>query len=261
MAGLQLPKQTLGRSGLFCSRLGLAGSFGIDADAAERAFHELGINYFFFDGRSKGVQEGIRRLVKAGHRDQLVLHTGPFIPTAASLQRTWERYARTLGVETIDVFQIAWVRSRWYTGGKTWPAMRRLKEEGKVKALSISSHDRSLARQLMEELGLDVAMLRYNAAHRGAEEEVFASLGPDRPGIVAYTATRWGKLLKPKAGKGPLSPAECYRFQLSHPKVDVALCGARGWEELAADVQGVLEGPLPPERMAEVRAFGDLVHG
>jgi aryl-alcohol dehydrogenase-like predicted oxidoreductase len=261
MADLQVPRRTLGRSGLFCSRLGLAGTYGIDADSTERAYRELGINYFFFGNKGSGLHEGIRRLVKAGERDKLVLHTGPFIPTGANVVRAWEKYARLLGVDCIDVFQVAWVRSRWYTGGKTWPAMLKLKEQGKVKALSISSHDRPLARQLVDELGLDVVMLRYNAAHRGAEREVFESLGDKRPGIVAYTATRWGKLLKPKGALGPMSAAECYRFQLSHPAVDVALCGARNWDELVADVRGVVEGPLPADRMAQVRAFGDAVHG
>ena len=259
---IELPRRTLGRSGLSVSRLALAGSYGIDADAAERAFHELSINHFFVSLRMKGLAEGVRRLIKAGHRDEIVLQAGSFMPLGSSLPKAWEKITRALGTDYVDIFQIFWVRNRWFVGGKTWPAMQKLKAEGKVKALAISTHERPLGLALGNELPLDVLMLRYNAAHRGAEREVFEKLGQgDRPGIVAYTATRWGKLLKQKGGLGPMSAPECYRFQLSNPAVDVGLCGARTFDELKADVEGVLAGPLDEKRSSEVRAFGDRVHG
>jgi aryl-alcohol dehydrogenase-like predicted oxidoreductase len=56
-----------------------------------------------------------------------------------------------------------------------------------------------------------------------------------------------------------MSPGECYRFVLSNPTVDVALCGARSFEELAADAAAVAEGPLAPDRLDELRRFGDAV--
>lgn len=161
----------------------------------------------------------------------------------------------------IDVFHLFWVQYHWYVTGKTWPAMRRLKEQGKVRALAISCHDRVKARSYVNELDLDVLMIRYNAAHRGAEREIFASLGDKRPGIVSYTATRWGRLLKPAGELGPMSGPECYRFALGHPTVDVALCGARTYDELRENVEGVLAGPLPDERLSEVKRFGDAVRG
>jgi aryl-alcohol dehydrogenase-like predicted oxidoreductase len=259
--GLFLERRVLGRSGLTVSRLGLAGSYGIDADSAERSFHELSINHFFVSVRMKGLVEGVRRLIKAGHREKLVLQGGSFMPLGSSLPKAWEKTVEALGTDYLDIFQIFWVRNRWFVGGKTWPAMHALKEQGKVRALGFSTHERSLGRQLAEELGLDVLMIRYNAAHRGAEQEIFDKLGEDRPGIVAYTATRWAKLLKPRRALGPMSAPECYRFQLSSPKVDVALCGARTWEELKADAEGAAAGALDDKRLSEVRAFGDAVHG
>jgi aryl-alcohol dehydrogenase-like predicted oxidoreductase len=167
--------------------------------------------------------------------------------------------ARALGVEQIDLFLLFWVQAHWYVTGKTWPAMRKLKSDGKVRALGISCHDRKMARELVDELGLDALMIRYNAAHRGAEREIFATLPERRPGIVAYTATRWGKLLEPKSGLGPMTPSECYRFQLSHPAVDVSLCGAASFEELSENVRGVEAGALDTARLEQVRRFGDAV--
>jgi aryl-alcohol dehydrogenase-like predicted oxidoreductase len=139
--------------------------------------------------------------------------------------------------------------------------MQALKEQGKARALAVSIHDRPMARRLVDELALDVLMIRYNAAHRGAERDIFDSLPERRPGIVAYTATRWGKLLKSTSGLGPMSAAECYRFSLGHPKVDLVLCGPRDWAELVEDAEGVAQGPLDPARLDEVKRFGDAVRG
>jgi aryl-alcohol dehydrogenase-like predicted oxidoreductase len=256
-----LDLRPLGKSGLSVSRLGLAGGFGIDADGVVRAFHELGVRYFFVTPRFEPLLEGLRRLVEDGHRDQIVLGMGAKIPTGWSVEREWEAAARAVGVETIDVFHLFWVQAHWYVTGKTWPAMRRLKEQGKVRALAVSCHDRPMARSLVDELDLDAIMIRYNAAHRGAEKEIFATLPSPRPGVISYTATRWGRLLKPHRDLGPMSAPECYRFALSHPSVDVVLCGAGSYEELRANALGVRLGALEPARLDEVKRFGDAVRG
>ena len=256
---MTLPRRPLGTTGLSVSSLGLAGSFGIDADATQRAFHELGVNYFFVSTRMPKLVDGVAQLVKQGHRGEMVIASGANVPTGGSVRRSWAKNARALGVDRIDIWHLFWVQAHWYVTGKTWTEMLRLKEEGKVGALAISCHDRTLARRLQTELGLDVMMLRYNAAHRGVEKEVFDHLPAPRPGIVAYTATRWGKLLAPVDGLGPMTAAECYRFVLGHPAVDVALCGARSFEELAEDAAAVQAGPLSATRLAEVLAFGDRV--
>jgi aryl-alcohol dehydrogenase-like predicted oxidoreductase len=254
-----LQQRPLGRSGLPVSPLGLAGSYGIDADAVVRAHHELGVNYFFVTSRAEGLVEGIRRLVASGRRDKIVIAGGANVPTGFGVRRGWARDARLLGVDRIDVFHLFWVQAHWYVTGRTWPEMQRLREEGKVGALAISCHDRPMARRLVDELGLDALMIRYNAAHRGAEEEIFRTLPERRPGIVAYTATRWGRLLRPVGELGPLSAGECYRFALSHPAVDVVLCGARSWQEIADNAASLAEGPLPEGRLQEIRTFGDAV--
>lgn len=260
-AGLEeFAPRPLGSTGLLVSPLALAGNFGIRADEVERAFHELGVNTFFVTPRMKKAVEGIRRLVDAGNRERIVVVTVASLPTGGSVRRAFEKTTRVLGIDTVDVLLLGWVRNRWYMKGKTWPAMQQLKQSGRVRALGISCHDRPLARALVDELGLDVLMIRYNAAHRGAEREIFASLPQQgRPGIISYTATRWGRLLKPAKGLGPMDAAECYRFPLMHDAVDTVLCGSSGLEELAHDVTGVREGPIPAPRLEAIRAFGDAV--
>lgn len=267
-----LPRRPLGRTGLEVTPLGLAaggvraaGPKGLKLTAAEveRAFHEHGINTFFAIASFKEVAEGVRRLVRAGHRDELVIVSMASLPFGWSVRRAWERQTRALGIEAIDVFLLGWLQGRWYLSGRTWPAMQRLRDEGKVRAIGFSTHKRRLATSLAREFAPDVLMIRYNAAHRGAEKDIFDPLGDDRPGIISYTATRWGMLLQPvpKAGfdQGMTGP-ECYRFVLGHPAVGLALCAARSGTELDGNVAGVREGPLDPARLEEVRRFGDAVH-
>jgi hypothetical protein len=79
-------------------------------------------------------------------------------------------------------------------------------------------------------------MVRYNAAHRGAEEEVFPHTAmADPPGVVAYTATRWGALLDPAltpAGEPTPRGSDCYRFALTRSEVDVVIAGPKNGAEL-----------------------------
>lgn len=269
--------RVLGRTGLPVSPLGLAGfSFGgggggvprrggLEPAEVEAAFHELGINTFLVHGLMPGIMEGVRRLTRAGHRDRLVLVSEVGLPVGASVRRGLYRTTRALGTDHLDVWLYGWVRARWHVRPGVWNALRRLRDDGATRAIGFSSHDRPLAAELAESLDPDVLMLRYNAAHRGAEREVFPRLDPDpgrRPGIIAYTATRWGMLLRPLPERGfptAMTGPECYRFVLAHPAVDMAWCAAASWNELREDAAGAPD-PLSPDRQADVRGFGDAVH-
>lgn len=270
---VRLERRPLGKTGLAVTPLALADlSFRDDGlprqlirpEDVERAFHELGINTFFVTWQMKGLSEGVRRLVKAGHRDQMVIISmGSLLPFGLMLRRAWENNARALGIDHIDVWLMGWVRGRWHLTGKTWPVMQRLKEQGKARAIGFSCHNRPLAVSLAREFGVDTLMIRYNAAHRGAESEIFSAYGQDRPAIISYTATRWRMLLKPLPAQGfpqAMTGPECYRFVLSNPSIDVALCAGANIEELRENVAGVLKGPLDQQRMDEAKRFGDAVH-
>jgi hypothetical protein len=110
-------------------------------------------------------------------------------------------------------------------------------------------------------------MLRYNAVHRGAERDVFPYLPQPpapAPGIVAYTATRWGHLLDPKKmppGETPPRARDCYRFSLSHPAVSLVLCGPSSREEMQEAISALDAGPLDAEEMARMKRIGDHIYG
>ena len=81
---------------------------------------------------------------------------------------------------------------------------------------------------------------------------------------MAFTATAWGKLCNPSKmppGEVALAAADCYRFALSHPAVDVCMVGARTLEEMRQDLAVLDRGPLDDTEMARVRRIGDHIYG
>ncbi|MDC0743425.1 hypothetical protein [Polyangium mundeleinium] len=228
-----LPQTPFGSTGLRVSPLGLVGSGGIDADAVERAFHELGVNYFFASPLWPALSAGVLRLVRAGHRDRMVIACGAYVPIGALVAREWALVTRGMGVGHVDVFHLLGVRARLWAAGETWPAMRKLRAEGKARALGIACDDGALAASLCDELAPDVLTLRYEASRRAVESELFATLAGKRPGVVA----------SPPAQRD--AGGAHVRFALSHPVVDVALCAPRTFEEIVEAAASALLGPLP----------------
>jgi aryl-alcohol dehydrogenase-like predicted oxidoreductase len=242
-------------------RLGLSGSFGLDEAGCREALERL--QYVFWSPRMKALTPALRDAL-ARDRERYVVSIGPLLGYfPGAVRRAAEGALRTLGVDFLDVFQLYWLGKMSAFSAAVQEEMNRLREEGKVRALGVSIHDRPRAGKLAEESILDLLMIRYNAAHPGAEQDIFPHLARRRPAVVAYTATAWRKLLRPPRGwKGKVPTAgDCYRFCLASPHVDVVLTGPRNAAELRENLAAVDRGPLSPGEMEEMRAFGRAVHG
>ena len=143
----------------------------------------------------------------------------------------------------------------------------RLTDSGKVRFVGMSSHNRPLFGRIARgevEAPVDFFQIRYNEVHTGAEEDIFPHLSQEnRPGIVIYTATCWRKLLKPRlmpAGERPVTPADCYRFVLSHPDVNVCLTGPANAEQMDENLKALDAGPLDEDEMARIRLIGRHIY-
>jgi aryl-alcohol dehydrogenase-like predicted oxidoreductase len=128
----------------------------------------------------------------------------------------------------------------------------------------MSTHNRKFAGKLATNGALDVIMMRYNAAHRGAEQDIFPYLDQHDPGVVSYTATRWTYLLRrpstwPEDGRTP-NPGMCYRFVLSNQYVDVCMTAPSNLKHFEENLKDIQKGPLDEEDMKFMRKFGDAVH-
>jgi aryl-alcohol dehydrogenase-like predicted oxidoreductase len=242
-------------------RLGLACDKGIDAEGIEWALGEGGMQYVFWTPRQKSGTEALRRALKRD-RDRYAVATGPTTALwTGNLTRFVDGARRDLDIDCIDALQMFWLgkTSRW--APKIVAELESLRDQGVVKAIGISIHNRRRAAELARSSSLDLLMIRYNAAHPGAEEDVFPHLSEGRHAVVTYTATCWRYLLRrPKGWDGPMPTAgDCYRFCLSSPHVDVTLTGPASREQLRENLEALDKGPLSDREMAMFRGLGPLV--
>ncbi len=220
-----------GETGLQVCRLGIGSSATHDSAMIEEAVDQ-GVNYLYWGSiRRSAFGQAIKNVARK-KRESVVLTVQSYTRVAALLAPSIEIALRRAGIEYFDFLLLGkWDRP---PGPALIDAAQRLVDKGKVRHLMMSTHNRPSLREhfrLFEAKQSPFAafMLRYNAVHRGAEDDVFPHVPQSpRPGIVAYTATRWGHLLDPKKmpeGELPPPARDCYRFALSHPAANLVLCG------------------------------------
>jgi aryl-alcohol dehydrogenase-like predicted oxidoreductase len=255
---------TLGKLSSKVFRLGLSAVYRPGKRAIRRAL-DAGVNYLFCYGFDGQMIEVLREVMPA-NREKYVVATGAYnlIWTRQDLRRTLEKRLRQLRTDYIDVFHFLGVMKPREFPEPVREELRRMKEDGRVRAVAMSCHDRKFAGELAARGELDVLMIRYNAAHRGAERDIFPHLLAHHPGVVSYTATRWSYLLRrprgwPKDGRIPTAPM-CYRFVLSNPHVDVCLTAPNNLRQLEENLNAIRQGPLADDEMRFMQDFGDAVY-
>ena len=98
----------------------------------------------------------------------------------------------------------------------------------------MSTHDFDAVKPLVESGKLDVTMLRYNMAHKSAEQEAFPACEVAGAPVLAFTTTRWNTLQsghKKWEGRAP-STADCVSYALTHPVVSHVINGVNSTAEL-----------------------------
>jgi len=258
----QFTARRLGATGLKVGPLGMAASYGAPAQAFEEAF-DSGCNYFYLGGgrRKAGMKQAIRSICRQGRRDRLVIAIQSYARFGYLMQWVFKSRLRSMGLERADILVLGWHNRRPSPG--LVKRARAMQSQGICRYIAMSGHQRRLFPQLAADGQFDLFHVRYNAAHRGAEQEIFPHLQRDgRPGIVSYTATRWGQLLNPNKmppGESVPEPSDCYRFALSNPAVDVCLCGPKNVNQMRDALPALELGPLEPADMERMKRIGDYV--
>lgn len=244
-------------------RLGLASSYGAPASAYRQAF-EHGCNYFYWGSiRTQSMADAIRDLARSS-REKIVVVLQSYSRYGWRLAPRIESSLRALKLDYADILLLG-LHNTIPREAVTESALR-LKERGRVRHIAVSAHHRPIFVQYANDRRFDVLMVRYNAAHRGAEEQVFPSLASTviaRAGVVSYTATRWGMLVNSRytpPGVRTPTAVDCYRFVLSNPNVDVCLTGPASSEEMEMNLSALELGPLSTDELQWMRAVGDHVY-
>lgn len=161
--------------------------------------------------------------------------------SAGDARHELDAMLKELRTDYIDVATYYYVEheDEWrqiITAGGAAEAVEEARRQGKVRSIGLTSHQRKRAAKFADSGRLDLLMVRYNAAHRGAEQDVFPTAVERGLPIVAFTCLRWGALLRstPRdpAGFAPPPAREWYRWVLSQPAVSVALMAPSNGDEL-----------------------------
>jgi predicted aldo/keto reductase-like oxidoreductase len=185
---------------------------------------------------------------------------------AANAKSELRQILRELATDSIDVLTFYYVEEpeEWQQiigPGGALEFCRAAQRDGQVRMIGLTSHQRSLAAEAAQSGLLDMLMIRYNAAHRGAEKEVFpVTEARDLP-VVVYTCLRWGALLQPTTDDPPgfvvpRAPV-WYRFALQTPSVSVALMAPDNRRQLEENLTLLESGTaLTTEEYCELAEHG-----
>ncbi len=244
-------------------RLGLAtrGNSRLTADDVEHALAR-GVNYLNWCGRADGLSCAVSRLGAA--------RGGVAVAVQYEAGADYDALLAALGTSYIDIATLYYVESEseWeaiVAPGGAWDHLADQKRRGRLRAIGLTTHQRKLAARWAATGRLDMLMVRYNAAHRGAERDVFpVAAGAGIP-VVTFTSLRWKALLQPTPadppGFTPPSAADCYRFCLANPAVSVALAAPGNRAEIDSTLSLLDDWREPSNEETEsMRRHGDRVH-
>lgn len=257
-------------------RLGLAtrGNTHLRPDDVVYAI-DRGVNYLNWSGHPDGMSKAISGLGET--RSNVVVACQFKARTADQARRELEWILHETGSDYLDIATFYYVESEaeWQEiigPGGSWEALAEYKHSGALRMIGLTSHQRKLAANWIDSRAkdadtyyLDMLMIRYNAAHRGAEREVFPAASARNAPVVTFTGLRWRELLKPTPndppGFSPPSAAACYRFCLANPAVAVALTAPGNRKHLEANLSLLDDWHAPPrEKLEAIRQHGDRVH-
>ena len=258
----------LGRLGKVC-RLGLAtrGNTRLEPEGVLEAVRR-GIDYLNWCGHSDGMSAAIRQM---GEDRRNVFVAVQFSSRRADgARREIRDILAELGTDYVDVLTYYYVEhpSEWaeiLAPGGAAEVLEAARHEGTVRAIGVTSHQRSLAAEMARSGRVDLLMIRYNAAHVGAERDIFPVTQSIGLPVVTYTGLRWGALLGSTPSDPPgfvAAPAsDWYRFVVCHPAVTVGLMAPNGEEELEKDLQ-ILDDwrGFDVPAYQELRAHGQRTH-
>ena len=257
-------------------RLGLAtrGGAGLGADDVLHAI-DRGVNFLNWPGEADapGGADGLSDAIASlgPQRESLVVCVQFGARTAAEAAAELRTILVTLRTDYIDVLTLYYVErdDEWdfiSQSGGSLGYLQQAKQDGIVRRIGVTSHQRPLAARMAASGQIDALMIRYNAAHRGAERDVFPTTDARKIPVIAYTALRWKALLRPT----PADPAgfvvpparDWYRFVLQSPSVSVVLAAPNDRRELEETLPVLtVAGPLSETEYRQLAEHGERVRG
>jgi aryl-alcohol dehydrogenase-like predicted oxidoreductase len=220
-----LPTRQLGSSDLHITRVGFGAwaiggggwTFGwgpqddSESIAAIKRALALGINWIdtaavYGLGHSESVVGRVLRDLSAGDRPYVFTkcglvwdeHNRTAAPKRslqpASIRHECEASLKRLGVERIDLYQFHWPDETGARVEDSWDTLRRLKEEGKVRAIGVSNFDVPLLERCELRHHVDSLQPPFSLIHRDAGERLIPWCADHGTGVICYSPMQSGIL-------------------------------------------------------------------
>src|ERR1700722_2276907 len=249
-------------------RLGLAtrGGSGLGAKDVDWAL-QRGVNYLNWCGHPDGLSEAVKRL--GSERRNIVLAVQFQSRTSREAALEFRSLLDDLQTDYIDIATLYYVESteEWdaiTSPGGAWEYLDEQKRAGRLGLIGLTSHQRKLAAGWAQTHLLDMLMIRYNAAHCGAENDVFRVTSKLGMPVVTFTGLRWKALLA-ATPEDPVdfvtrTAADCYRFCLANEDIAVVLSAPANRKELEDNLTLLDDWrALSPTEIEAMRAHGERV--
>lgn len=274
--------RTLGRTGLEVSAvaLGCEGFTGMSAEALRREIdfaQAQGINFIDLYASNPDLRSNLGHAL-AGRREKFIIQghicsvweNGQYLRTRdlAKTQAAFEDLLARLGTDYVDIGMIHYVDQEAdfhrVFDGEIIRYARRLKAEGRIRHIGVSSHNPVVARMAVETGLVDVLMFSINPCYdlQPAGEDVDAlwadesyehplrNIDPDRErlyelcertgvGIDVMKVYGGGDLLSDERspfGRG-LTPVQCIEYALTRPSAAAVMIGSRSQQEMRAALE------------------------
>jgi aryl-alcohol dehydrogenase-like predicted oxidoreductase len=261
---------------------------------------ELGVNFFdTADVYGNGHSEKLVAQVLKGKRDKIILSTKgglmghtrkpePIYDRPEKVIRAFEDSLRRLETDYIDVY---FCHIWWHLESETaafLEAFDKLKQDGKVRAVGVSTDDFNYLKTFNRNQSIDVLQVDYSILNRAAEKEILPYCQEENIGVVVRGPLQKGLLtgkftkdtlftgndvrqhwdrkwfeenvekvekLKSLATKERTLGQVALQFVLSHPAVSVAIPGAKTTVQVEQNV-GASVRPLLYEE--EIRYINEI---
>jgi len=140
-----------------------------------------GLNYLNWCGNADAMSQTIASL--GPERSKIVVAVQFQSRSAADATHEFDDILSELRTAYLDIVTLYYVESEaeWHKiispGGATEHLVAQ-EQAGRLHHIGLTSHQRRLAAGWAETGFLDLLMIRYNAAHRGAERDIFGDILP-----------------------------------------------------------------------------------
>ena len=277
-----LPKQTLGRTGLRVTQLGYGAmelrgaprAREISDEQAEqilRAVLDSGINYIDTSIDYGLSEERIGRFI-SGRRDEFFLASkcgclaqpaapptttgpSPHVFTRDNVVAGVEQSLRRLQTDHLDVVQFHASPSKQVLEEEgALDALLELQRQGKVRFIGMSGTLPNLPEQI--QMGVfDVFQIPYSAVQTEHEELISKAAAAGAGTVIRGGAAKgaWDGSVLDDLLDGASRTEFILRYTLSHPDLHTTIVGTANPAHLQANVAAALKGPLPADVYAEAK--------